>query len=206
MKKNRKLKVGSNWRLFVKTAHKGFLTALMVFVLAIVTTSASRAGIVYEFQQINSFGNTVVAGNIDLPSLFGTDITGVTFSYRINSETFTETDLGAGASWEIDGTTGEFLNLVFGSILLDVFGPGSGLQASLFAGVNSATEIFTVSSTGDILSQDSVDHRTVLVDDGGFLDIPVSVVPLPAALPLYGTGLAIMGFIGWRRRQRDISV
>ncbi len=32
-----------------------------------------------------------------------------------------------------------------------------------------------------------------------------SVVPLPAALPLYGTGLAIMGFIGWRRKQRNAA-
>jgi len=30
----------------------------------------------------------------------------------------------------------------------------------------------------------------------------ISVVPLPAALPLYGTGLAIMGFIGWRRKRK----
>jgi len=30
----------------------------------------------------------------------------------------------------------------------------------------------------------------------------VGVVPLPAALPLYGTGLAIMGFIGWRRKRK----
>jgi len=29
-----------------------------------------------------------------------------------------------------------------------------------------------------------------------------SVVPLPAALPLYGTGLAIMGFVGWRRKRK----
>jgi len=33
----------------------------------------------------------------------------------------------------------------------------------------------------------------------------LSVVPLPAALPLYGTGLALMGFIGWRRRQRKVA-
>lgn len=29
----------------------------------------------------------------------------------------------------------------------------------------------------------------------------VSAVPVPAALPLFGTGLAIMGFLGWRRRK-----
>jgi len=33
----------------------------------------------------------------------------------------------------------------------------------------------------------------------------VSVVPLPAALPLYGSGLAIMGFIGWHRRRKNQS-
>jgi len=34
---------------------------------------------------------------------------------------------------------------------------------------------------------------------------PLSVVPLPAALPLYGTGLAILGFIGWRRQRRTVT-
>ncbi len=37
------------------------------------------------------------------------------------------------------------------------------------------------------------------------IDQQVSVVPLPAALPLYGTGLALMGFIGWRRRQKSVA-
>jgi len=31
---------------------------------------------------------------------------------------------------------------------------------------------------------------------------PVTAIPLPAALPLYGTGLAIMGFVGWRKRRK----
>ncbi len=30
----------------------------------------------------------------------------------------------------------------------------------------------------------------------------VSVVPIPAALPLMGTGLALMGFMGWRRKRK----
>lgn len=34
------------------------------------------------------------------------------------------------------------------------------------------------------------------------VDYTVSTVPLPAGLPLYGAGLAVMGFIGWRRRQK----
>ncbi len=30
----------------------------------------------------------------------------------------------------------------------------------------------------------------------------VSIVPLPTALPLFGTGLAIMGFMGWRLKRK----
>lgn len=30
-----------------------------------------------------------------------------------------------------------------------------------------------------------------------------SAVPIPAALPLFGTGLGIMGFIGWRRKKQS---
>ena len=33
------------------------------------------------------------------------------------------------------------------------------------------------------------------------IDVIVGTVPVPAALPLFGTGLAIMGFVGWRRRK-----
>ncbi len=29
-----------------------------------------------------------------------------------------------------------------------------------------------------------------------------NAVPLPAALPLFGTGLAVMGFVGWRRKRK----
>jgi hypothetical protein len=34
------------------------------------------------------------------------------------------------------------------------------------------------------------------------IDLTVTHVPLPAALPLFGTGLGILGFLGWRRRRK----
>lgn len=34
-----------------------------------------------------------------------------------------------------------------------------------------------------------------------YANLGLSVVPLPAALPLYGAGLAVLGFMGWRRRK-----
>ena len=47
--------------------------------------------------------------------------------------------------------------------------------------------------------------------DGGFL-IPVSVnsfaaavTPLPAALPLFATGIGAMGLLGWRRKRKNTT-
>ncbi len=34
------------------------------------------------------------------------------------------------------------------------------------------------------------------------VDPTLSVVPLPAALPLYGAGMAVLGFMGWRRKKQ----
>ena len=34
-----------------------------------------------------------------------------------------------------------------------------------------------------------------------FADFSVSAVPLPAAFPLMGSGLALLGFMGWRRKR-----
>ncbi|WP_373085178.1 hypothetical protein [Sneathiella sp.] len=33
----------------------------------------------------------------------------------------------------------------------------------------------------------------------------ITAIPLPAALPLYGSGLALMSFLGWRRRQKGVT-
>ena len=45
-------------------------------------------------------------------------------------------------------------------------------------------------------------------DDPGFLfldDVSVNaVVPLPAALPLFASGGALFGFLGWRRKRKAI--
>ncbi len=83
-----------------------------------------------------------------------------------------------------------------------ILGPGSGsfgslqafaISSSFVAGPN--TLVFRVLN----LSGTSGNPMGLLVTG---LTSDVSAVPLPAALPLYGTGLAIMGFIGWRRKRK----
>ncbi len=35
--------------------------------------------------------------------------------------------------------------------------------------------------------------------------VPTAVVPLPAALPLFGSALAMLGIVGWRRKRRGAA-
>ena len=39
-----------------------------------------------------------------------------------------------------------------------------------------------------------------------YANLTVSAVPLPAAFPLYGAGLALIGFIGWRKRRKAAGI
>ncbi|WP_025897495.1 Npun_F0296 family exosortase-dependent surface protein [Sneathiella glossodoripedis] len=38
-----------------------------------------------------------------------------------------------------------------------------------------------------------------------YANVEVSAVPLPAALPLYGAGMALLGLLGWRKRRASIA-
>jgi len=75
---------------------------------------------------------------------------------------------------------------------------GGGLISYTFAGVMAAifedVTSITFAYGGDVAEQFYVSGATA-----------VSVVPLPAALPLYGAGVALLGFIGWRKRRIETS-
>ncbi len=46
-------------------------------------------------------------------------------------------------------------------------------------------------------------------DDPGFMaldNVSVSPAPIPAALPLFATGLVALGLLGWRRKRKQVAV
>lgn len=63
--------------------------------------------------------------------------------------------------------------------------------------VAATTGIYTVGVFG-LGGASGVPHAYTIQAIGS----TASVVPVPAALPLFGTGLAVMGFIGWRRKRK----
>lgn len=92
-------------------------------------------------------------------------------------------------------------------------------NAILAGGTTPATATYSVSYTGIFTAITGI--RLEVLEDGSLpssgpgtasngnfvlteitLDQSISAVPVPAALPLFGTGLAFMGFISWRRRRK----
>ncbi len=89
---------------------------------------------------------------------------------------------------DYDGFTGASIN-GGGATLLD----GSELVTLLFANGNTVSALLPAGSSNSV--------GTLLFDDSNLVT-GVSVVPLPAALPLYGAGIAVLGFMGWRRKRK----
>lgn len=89
-----------------------------------------------------------------------------------------------------DNTVTDWLAL-FGNTFLDAF------ILSMSFGIGSGTP-------------DQIGYiDNVQINNGNFnqtYDFEVAAVPVPAALPLYASGLALMGFAGWRRRQKKAAL
>jgi len=93
--------------------------------------------------------------------------------------------------------TYDLSSLVLGSLIAtvgngDADAPGYSIDISGLAGPFYYVLLKDISASLGSISKDGFDVAA----------ISVSVVPLPAALPLYGAGIAVMGFIGWRRKRK----
>jgi hypothetical protein len=85
-------------------------------------------------------------------------------------------------------------NSAFSSYALGAIGPTSGAPI-----ISPGDTFATGSGTFDLTSMG--DTTFCAASTGGSCS-PVSAVPLPAALPLFATGLAGLGLLGWRRKRK----
>ena len=84
---------------------------------------------------------------------------------------------------------------------LSVLADGSAVVSLDLQGPGRVTPLFPL--PGPNPSEDSVSNGAALIYSTLTITTQVSPVdiPVPAALPLFGTGLALLGFVGWRRKR-----
>ena len=87
--------------------------------------------------------------------------------------------------------------------LLNIFGPAAFGSYALSTSIGPITDdaewssgVSFPSTAGALIIQ------TVLNEEGTFAAAVGGVVPLPGALPLFITGLAMLGLLGWRRKRK----
>ena len=104
----------------------------------------------------------------------------------------------AGHSYSVPPVSG--FNTIVNNITFSfVNSPNSGIGTDSFAVVwnsttGAATNMFYTVPSGPTIFE----FRTASV----FSFTPVGTVPLPAALPLFATGLGALGLISWRRKRK----
>jgi len=99
------------------------------------------------------------------------------------------------------------INLFANLTLIASITTAANIVSDGWADLSASVTIFSGNTLiGSLLAIQLVNNGGQQVNwDNVRLDGPstaVGAVPLPAALPLFGTGLAIMGFIGWRRKRK----
>lgn len=97
------------------------------------------------------------------------------------------------------------------NVVWETFSNGSSTGSGIFSTVEGAIvgwsdvngfDTLTVGAYGQAYTAFG-QHQSIALDNLSVqLLSPVSQVPVPAALPLFGTGLAVMGFVGWRRKRK----
>ncbi len=107
------------------------------------------------------------------------------------------TTLPAFAGFPLGVTSGTF-NATFSLIDPTFYNPAfltaegglTGAEAALTAGIEDGQSYFNIHTINN---------------GGGEIRGQLSPTPLPAALPLFATGLGAMGFFGWRRKRKAQS-
>lgn len=97
-----------------------------------------------------------------------------------------------------------------GKALFEAFGPGGSLGSigpvavgdGSFGGTTSEDRFFGVQDPGGITSISITTGGSIEVDHVQYGAAAVSATPLPAALPLFASGVGGLGILHWRRKKK----
>jgi hypothetical protein len=150
------------------------------------------------FAEGNNDGNLYsINSNTGAATLIGPTLLGNFMS--TGSDTLYETGLNYLSS--INTTTGAATLVGFPNVgYIDVVAEGGTIYA-----VSEDLKIYTLNNSNDAATFLSNVSGTSSFFWGLAPDSPPAATPLPAALPLFATGLGVMGLIGWRRMRKNTT-
>jgi len=192
-------------------------------------------GFSYNTSLGNIVGNDLVGDNLALGDTFTPTVTAKFGSLDIalsNQFTPTNTDTLAvsldknnggvpGATLEsftvLPGALGMFGNnnppLVLNSVLMPLLTAGTAYWVTVSDVKGTDSNVWSLNSTGDMSSTAiSADGGTTWFAPSGLtpgayqVNGAVTVTPLPAALPLFATGLGALGLLGWRKKRKNAAI
>ena len=184
-------------------------TKLLVLIACIALVGPAEAA-TYNIDYVN--GIYTISGSITTDGtspVAAADISAYSLSFiNTGSTIFTLTNSNAAPSTPlIDGsdltTTSTTISFNFG----DDSAPGEAYFQSSAAA--DSIGFYNVDSagltTGEIEIGTPGNADILLYPSGNVLLGSVSATPLPAALPLFGSALGMMGLIGWRRKRKNAT-
>jgi hypothetical protein len=170
---------------------------------ALVSNVATFSVTGLEFQALGNatltgftFQNQGLADTVDLVSTTGTILQSVSIPAS------TAPDVVSGLTWSLTSGTsywllqttlnnGKFFFLNGGAL------PSDADIAIVFGGTFSSSISGAIAHALFTSNEDYADFNNITTTSGS-----VSTTPLPAALPLFATGLGALGLLGWRRKRK----
>ena len=203
------------------------LSALIAILVLLLATATANASFIYTVER--TVGDGTISGFIETDETLGNLFLGNVIDWSL---TGFAPNIDGGTSWLMSAGDGDRFDSSAGSaafiatpteLQFDFSLDGATGLYTIFqddnnAGGGTTTINFWCLDGGDC-SDGGVSENIGWNDTGfsvaqivslsGLQSVAtrsVAVAPLPAALPLFGTGLGILGFLGWRRRRQAQAV
>lgn len=197
--------------------------AMVIGVLCSGSASAALVGTTTDLTITGSVGNPVTSTNLPITQTLTVYDLAPEVSNRHVSLTFQSSGFDQVFSGRVNvdlsddkilvnfAGTAQGVGLLFtfddlGSASEDIVGVTTSASSGITSGVNALIDpIFTADSVAfgfnffGFQPGTNVTHEIML----DFAPAQISVVPLPAALPLFGAGLLVTGFIASRRKRKN---
>jgi hypothetical protein len=187
----------------VKTFNRLGLAIVCAAALSAIGAVSSMADTIYtytgmDFTTVSGSYTTsdYVSGIIDLANPIGADAFGVTlspvsFSFTDGVQTLTNLSSLVSASF-IDFST-------------NASGIPTAWEVHLVKSFSVPIDIYTASSPPLLVAVDDVNSGPYGYVQGSPGTWSVAETPLPAALPLFASGLGALGLLGWRRKRKNAA-